>query len=394
MSLFRIFVAVVALGLAAFVLSPVPGRTSSPQQREQVLKAKIDQRKRREGVLTTDISAYNTRIRAVQGRIRQLQDRQNQLGAALAELQQRRQRIADRLERARDRVARLRGELARARKVLAKRLVEMYKRPEPDLLTVALESDGFTDLLDRAAFLERITRQDNRIITRVRDLKSRSTREAGDLAELEVAAAGAVKTIAARRNAVVAVKGKLVGARSELQGTRDSRAELLSRVRNSRRTLEGDLRQIQAEVQARLRAAQRTAFTPPTGAAGPIRRGSGNLIWPVNGSISSPFGMRWGRLHAGVDIPAPAGTPIRAADGGRVLIAGWTGGYGNYTCIQHTSSMSTCYAHQLSIAVSVGQSVKQGNVIGAVGNTGNSFGNHVHFEVRINGSPVDPLGYL
>ena len=93
-------------------------------------------------------------------------------------------------------------------------------------------------------------------------------------------------------------------------------------------------------------------------------------------------------------MPLPNGTPLRAADGGRVMIAGWTGGYGNYTCIQHTGSMSTCYAHQSSIGVGVGQNVTQGQVIGSSGNTGNSTGPHLHFEVRINGSPVDPMGYL
>jgi murein DD-endopeptidase MepM/ murein hydrolase activator NlpD len=104
--------------------------------------------------------------------------------------------------------------------------------------------------------------------------------------------------------------------------------------------------------------------------------------------------MRWGRLHAGIDIAVPAGTPIRAAASGRVALAGWNGGYGNYTCIQHSGAIATCYAHQSSIGVSVGQSVTQGQVIGAVGCTGHCFGDHLHFEVRVNGTPVDPLGYL
>jgi murein DD-endopeptidase MepM/ murein hydrolase activator NlpD len=82
------------------------------------------------------------------------------------------------------------------------------------------------------------------------------------------------------------------------------------------------------------------------------------------------------------------------AKSGRVIIAGWTGGYGNYTCVDHGGSMSTCYAHQSSIGVGVGTSVSQGQVIGLSGNTGNSTGPHLHFEVRINGSPVDPMGYL
>ena len=114
----------------------------------------------------------------------------------------------------------------------------------------------------------------------------------------------------------------------------------------------------------------------------------------MNGPVVSPFGMRWGRLHAGVDIAVPSGTAIRAAASGTVAMAGWMGGYGQYTCIQHGGGIATCYAHQSSIGVSVGQHVKQGQVIGSSGCTGHCFGPHVHFEVRINGSPVDPMGYL
>jgi len=122
--------------------------------------------------------------------------------------------------------------------------------------------------------------------------------------------------------------------------------------------------------------------------------GSGQLIWPVNGSLSSPFGQRWGRLHAGIDIAAPGGTPIRAADSGQVILSGWQGGYGLYTCVQHTASLSTCYAHQSRIATSAGGAVRRGEVIGFVGNTGYSFGDHLHFETRVDGQPVDPLGFL
>ena len=138
--------------------------------------------------------------------------------------------------------------------------------------------------------------------------------------------------------------------------------------------------------QARIRGDMRSS--------GHVRRGTGRFIWPVNGTFTSPFGMRWGRLHAGIDIAAPTGTAIRAADSGTVQIASWYGGYGNYTCIGHGGGVSTCYGHQSSIGVSGGQNVSQGQVIGAVGSTGHSTGPHLHFEVRINGSPVDPMGYL
>ena len=129
-------------------------------------------------------------------------------------------------------------------------------------------------------------------------------------------------------------------------------------------------------------------------APGPIRRGSGDLIWPVNGQFTSPFGQRWGRLHAGIDLGAPTGTPIRAAASGQVILAEVTGGYGNYTCINHGRSISTCYAHQSRLGTTRGATVKQGEVMGYVGNTGRSFGAHLHFEVRIDGKPADPMDYL
>ncbi|MEA2493827.1 MAG: hypothetical protein QOJ29_1738, partial [Thermoleophilaceae bacterium] len=267
---------------------------------------------------------------------------------------------------------------------------QMYKDGEPDALTVVLESSGFTDLLERTQFLDRITNQDHQIITRVRSLKAQTTKQTKELAVLHKQQKVAALAIEARRNQVAAVKGKLVSSRVDLQSARDGRQSVLSRVRDTRHHLEGDLSKMQAQVASQLRAAQ--GVSP----AGPIRRGTGSMIWPVNGPITSPFCERraWEACHPGIDIGVPAGTPIRAADSGRVVIAGWTGGYGNYTCIQHTASLSSCYGHQSAIQVSVGQNVSQGQVIGLVGCTGLCFGDHLHFEVRINGAVTNPLNYL
>ena len=146
-----------------------------------------------------------------------------------------------------------------------------------------------------------------------------------------------------------------------------------------------------AEVRAELRQLKRAQSAVQ---AGPIRPGAGDLIQPIGGTFTSPFGQRWGRLHAGIDVAAPTGVPIRAAASGRVILAAPTGGYGNYTCIDHGNSVSTCYAHQSRFGTSRGASVAQGDVIGYVGNTGHSFGAHLHFEVRIDGEPVDPMDYL
>lgn len=121
-----------------------------------------------------------------------------------------------------------------------------------------------------------------------------------------------------------------------------------------------------------------------------------SLIRPVSGTVTSRFGARWGRSHKGLDIGAPKGTPIKAAASGIVTVAqyGYSGGYGNYVMISHGNGIQTLYGHCNSLNVSVGQSVSQGQVIAYVGNTGNSYGNHLHLEIRVNGVAQNPQNYL
>jgi murein DD-endopeptidase MepM/ murein hydrolase activator NlpD len=383
---------VAAMPLALWVVLPLgsSGQSSGSLQRKIDRKqAQIEQKKGRERVLTSEVSAFTHKIGSLQADITVLQTKQVRLQANLDAKRAELARIQEELRRERLRLARLRRRLAEARVELANRLVQMYKEDTPDVVTVVLEADGFADLLERTEFLQRTSAQDARIISRVRDAKIETKAAADRLDRLEKRAEEVAAAIEAEVNQVVQVKGELVSRRETYASARAGKAQLLANTRASRQELEDhvdSLQREQAAVLARLRG--------PSNVAGPIRQGSGQLIWPANGSISSGFGWRWGRLHAGVDIPLPEGTPLRAADGGSVAIAGWVGGYGNYTCIQHGGSLSTCYGHQSSIAVSVGQSVSQGQVIGYSGNTGHSTGPHVHFEVRINGSPVDPLGYL
>ena len=128
--------------------------------------------------------------------------------------------------------------------------------------------------------------------------------------------------------------------------------------------------------------------------------GNGQFLRPVGGSITSGFGNRTDPLggasafHAGIDFGAPCGTPVKAAGNGTVVSAGWQGGYGNATIINHGGGMATLYGHQSSFAVGAGQSVTAGQTIGSVGSTGKSTGCHLHLEVRVNGNPVDPRQYL
>lgn len=128
----------------------------------------------------------------------------------------------------------------------------------------------------------------------------------------------------------------------------------------------------------------------------PSRPSNGRFLWPINGTITSPYCERrsYEACHPGLDIAAPTGTPIRAPQSGRVAIAAMVSGYGNYTCLQHSPSLSSCYGHQSKLLVRVGQRVARGQIIGLVGSTGRSTGPHLHFEVRINGAVTNPMNYL
>jgi murein DD-endopeptidase MepM/ murein hydrolase activator NlpD len=384
------FLLPITLAVTAFLVLPMPGSSAPLSSRIEQKKTQIQRHKAKEGVLSTTIQRYSSRIDAVQGQISATERRLNQVQNSLDTQKEKLLAVRNRLEAARDRLERLRSRLATARTVLARRLVEIYKADAPDALTVILESDGFGDLLERAEFLKRISDQDVQITDRVRGLKDQAHNQAVELAGLEEQEQVVAERILRQRDQVAAVENQLVGDRDQLASVRAGKRGVLAQVRESRVSLEGDLAALekeQARVQAALQGAGQTFD-------GPIQQGSGALNWPVSGPVVSPFGMRWGRLHAGVDIAVPTGTPIRAADSGRVALMGWVGGYGNYTCIAHGGGLSTCYGHQSRFGTSQGASVSKGQVIGYVGCTGHCFGPHVHFETRVNGVPVNPMNYL
>jgi murein DD-endopeptidase MepM/ murein hydrolase activator NlpD len=367
-------------------------------------RAKIGRKRGTERVLASDIASYTRRINHLQVRISGLERRETVLQADLDRKQAELAEIQAQLRAERARLLRLRARLAVARRALARRLVELYRSDQPDLMTVVMNSDGFAELLERGEFLRRISDSDRNIVLVVRAAKRDATASAKRLAELERRQQTVAAAILARRNEVRTVRDDLIGTRIGYANTRAGKQHALVRVRSDRENLEGHLTALVSEqrrIQAKLAAvAQRqqggsTRSLP----AGPIKPGNGQLIWPVNGPITSPFCERraWEACHPGIDIGVPSGTPIRAAAAGKVVLVqgeGSSGGYGNFTCIQHTASMSTCYAHQSSIGVSVGQSVSQGQVIGSSGCTGRCFGPHVHFEVRINGAVTNPMNYL
>lgn len=342
-------------------------------------RAQLDEARDHQQVLTTEISRFSDQISQLEEQVAVLRNREAQV---VEELRQ----VKLRLQAARERLRALRDRLGRSLHILEQRLVAIYKQAEPDALTVILQADGFDDLVERYEYLQRIHDQDTQIVSRVRDLRAE---QADTVTTIEAAK----DEVAAKRRELERTRTQLQAEEAELQQARAKRSETLGSVEGEIEELEGDVSELQGEIESQLQASSGVAALP----AGPIQGGSsGLMIWPVNGPITSPFCEQraWESCHPGIDIGVPAGTPIRAAASGTVAIAAATGGYGNYTCINHSGGLSSCYAHQSSIGVSVGQSVSQGEVIGLVGCTGLCFGDHLHFEVRVNGAVVDPLGYL
>jgi murein DD-endopeptidase MepM/ murein hydrolase activator NlpD len=400
----RVLIVAAAIPLLLWAALPMPGQGAAPpQQRLERLEGEIDRTRDRigrkkgaEGVLASEIAAWSRRIGRLEGSIGRLAERQSvlelDLGAKRAELAE----IQGDLRAERARLVRLRARLKETRGALARRLVEIYQADKPDVLTVVLNSEGFAELLERTEFIRRVSDQDRRIVLLVRRAKADATRTEARLDRLEARQQEVTQAVAARRDEVVAVKQQLVGTRIGLQRTRDGKRQALLRVREDRHELEEDLQAMQASsdaIRAQLQRAQ--AASASTGSAGPARQGAGGFVWPVSGPITGVFGeSRPGHMHAGIDIAVPIGTPVRASAAGRVALATVQSGYGNIMCIQHAGAVSTCYAHLSGFGASVGASVGKGAVIASSGNTGRSTGPHVHYEVRVNGSPVNPMGYL
>ncbi|MEA2382882.1 MAG: hypothetical protein QOH72_2853 [Solirubrobacteraceae bacterium] len=399
----RLLIAGAALPLALWAALPLQSDGAAPQNRLndvqkkiQATQGRIGKRKGTERVLTNQIGTYTRRIGSLQARIGRLERRQAAVQADLDRKQAELGKLQSDLRSERRRLVRLRARLKVARAALGQRLVELYQADVPDIVNVILDAHGFADLLERGDFMKRVSEQDQKIIGIVRAARTDATATEARLQRFTVRQKRVTAIVLSNRNEIAGVKQSLIDTRVGLDGTRSDKQQALVKVRASRQHLEGALSSLKAEQAKIQRTLQRAAGTLPAGA---IRQGSGSMIWPVNGPITSPFCERraWEACHPGIDIGVPSGTPIRAAAAGKVTLmqsVGASGGYGNYTCISHTATLSTCYAHQSSFATSLGSTVGQGQVIGYSGCTGLCFGPHLHFEVRINGAVTNPLNYL
>ena len=391
--------AAVALVAAAAALVVLLCSAAAPakdlESKLDAKEAKLSKVRDRKGVLTTTISHYKAKIEKLTGEVAVLRSQEAEVQSRLDAKQAELNGAVAELDVGKKHLAVVRARLNRALVSLRERLVAMYETGTPDILSVLVEAGGYDELVNRTEYLNRIHGLDEAVVTRVRDLRDQVKRTVARLRSAKNRIESARDSIAAEEQALASARSAVQQRQSSLVAARRSREEVLAKITKDEQELDGDVASIQAELAATL-AGTGSAPLP----AGPIQGGNGSgLIWPVDGPVVSGFGSRFGgsEFHEGIDIAVPSGTPIRAAASGAVIFTepeASSGGYGNFTCIDHGGGLSTCYAHQESFAVSAGQQVAQGQVIGYSDCTGHCFGPHVHFEVRINGAPTDPMGYL
>ncbi|MBO8159018.1 M23 family metallopeptidase [Thermosyntropha sp.] len=331
---------------------------------------KLLQEKRQEAnSVLGQIKALESNIITAENQINNLEDRINILEEEIAAKEK---EIAKTEEELNEKVA-----------ILSERLVFIYEAGDVSYLEVLFSATDIKDFLTRYDMLSMIVEQDKELIEEIEEKRDRLNMQKSDLEvkkrELENARQqqeNYIRELDAKKSEKKELLGKLQMEAKEYE-------KALAELEETSRQLEAMIRQMQ-------------------GQSGGEALGTGVYTWPTPGyySITSPFGMRFHpilqtrKLHTGVDIGAPMGANIVAADSGVVIYAGYNGGYGNMIIVDHGNGMSTLYAHMSRFVVGNGATVTKGQVIGKVGSTGFSTGPHLHFEVRKNGTPVDPMGYI
>jgi murein DD-endopeptidase MepM/ murein hydrolase activator NlpD len=390
LSLFAIAFALLVFG--AYWTASAPAETK--EEKLEAVEEKIGAVEEREGVLTSEIAAMGEEISALEGQVSALRNQEaaaeEELVAKEAELETAEAELKEALER----LETLRGRLKRALVVLRERLVAIYTYGSTDMTAVVLSAEDYGDMIARTEYFDAINESDQKLAERVRTLRDEAKKLVRVRKTAKLTIEKARDQIAAREQQLEVTRSTLEAREGALLSARAKRRSALNSVQGERHEHEEIAEDLRAQIQQEVMEATGGLPLP----AGPLPTPSAaGFIWPTEGTLTSGFGYRWGRMHEGIDIAAPEGTPIRAAADGTVVLMQSeyeSGGYGNFSCLDHGGGLSTCYAHQSSFATSSGASVSQGDLIGYVGNTGHSFGAHLHFEVRINGAATDPMGYL
>jgi len=348
----------VLAGSASAAGSPEERRAAASRLTVSQIRAQLDEaRADRDGRLSALADAERTFATVMEA-----------VGAA--ELAVQRQQLA--VDYARGDLIALEARAEQQRKALAAQAEQLYKQGTTGNITALLEAVNPADALRRSVYAEAISRTERRAMERVSVARIAIDAQRKKLDSEE----GSLTRVLAEQRALLADVAKI----------RDN-AEIAAIASEQR------LADLEDHLEVEDREVTSITRQSPSGGGAPAV-GRGGWIWPAKGPITSGFGVRWGRMHKGIDIGAPTGAPILAARPGTVSYAGAMSGYGNVVIVDHLGGLSTLYAHQSAIAVRKGEQVGQGERIGSVGCTGRCTGPHLHFEIRVNGAARNPTSFL
>ena len=329
-------------------------------------------------------ASAGTELQDAEARLAEVEDIVNDLSI---QLEQQEARVAEAQRRLDD----LRARAAEVQAAFEARTVELFKRSYGSDIDAVLSSGNIQEAMDRRTLMEQVNESDRATIEQVRAAQGAVLTQQ-DVLEGE---AERLEDLKAEQEVVLEQVRQIRQSKALAAANADARVAELAREEED---LEGEQERIEQLIAARQAPAPTIAPPSSTGGAGsdpiPSAVSTSGYIWPTCGSVTSEYGRRWGRMHAGLDIDDNRSSAIVAARGGVVIFAGWSGGYGQLTLIDHGDGVVTAYAHQSAMMVGEGQSVSQGQRIGTIGTTGSSTGTHLHFETRVNGSAQNPRRFL
>jgi murein DD-endopeptidase MepM/ murein hydrolase activator NlpD len=386
----------IALVLALVLVAPaagddLQGEKASIDARIARLNSHVQTVRERENSLRSEIVGVTNQIRSLEAQVGDVATQLDSLQQDLSLHQQRLGKLNLLFELRTRKLNFLREQYQASIERLNQRLVDIYESEETDVIGVIFSAEDFQSMLDQVDYVKQIGEQDRKIAAQVRTSRNQVQIERFRTRKARESMLSETQAIAVRTEQKRLVKEQLISSQGSLSAAREQKKVSLDTLSAQEQAEAGEIDALQAQsaaVAAKIQAAQSGT------SSGEPSSNPGGYQWPVSGPVTSPFGWRWGRMHEGIDIAVPSGTPVHASAAGTVIYGGWMDGYGNFVILDHGGGIATAYGHNTSVAVAVGQSVAQGQVIAYSGSTGHSTGPHVHFEVRVNGAAVDPLGYL